>query len=192
MSTSASGRVINENGAGISGLGVHLEDVSRVLVVSLAKAATNSTGQFSLTYADDSPVSSEPGKQVRQLRLRVLVGQHVIKEVLQADSTQPALTFATIQRNAEEATSWWATLGTGAPSRVTPGNAVRWLVDNEDAWGHTQDVIERAGTLDIMQLSIDIEEFETALHIEKPVIVLRFDPTNPIDAAHRRLIDVDD
>ena len=192
MSTSANGRVIDENGTGLSGLDVHLEDVSRVRVVSLAKATTNSAGQFSLTYADDFTVSNEPGKQIRQLRLCILVGQHVIKEVVQPDSMQPTLTFATIQRNADEATSWWATLGTGAASRVSHSNAIRWLVDNEDAWGHTQDVISRAQTLDIMQLSIELDEYSLYLHTEKPRIVLQFDPTSPLTATNRRQIDDDD
>ena len=73
MSNSANGRVIDENGTGIAGLAVQLDDVSQVLVVTLAKGATNSSGNFSLTYAD-ALSSNEPGKQVRELRLRVLVG----------------------------------------------------------------------------------------------------------------------
>src|SRR4029077_16027847 len=118
MSNSANGRVIDENGAGIAGLAVQLDDVSQVLIVPLARGATNSSGNFSLTYADGLS-SNEPGKQVRQLRLRVLVGLHPIKEVLCADTTQPTITFDTIQGTVAEATSWWATLGTGAPSRLT-------------------------------------------------------------------------
>jgi phosphatidylserine/phosphatidylglycerophosphate/cardiolipin synthase-like enzyme len=191
MSSSASGRVINENGAGIAGLGVHLEDISQVLVVSLAKGTTNSSGNFSLTYPENLS-SNEPGKQVRQLRLRILVGLHPIKEVVRADTTQPAITFETIQRTVAEATSWWATLGTGAPSRLSHSNAIRWLVDNVDAWGHTQDVISRAQTLDIMQLSIAIDEFSPNLHTEIPHIILRFDPNKPFDSSHRRNINDND
>jgi peptidoglycan hydrolase-like protein with peptidoglycan-binding domain len=43
MSTSASGKVVDENGVGLSGLGVHLE----ALVVSLVKTTMNSAGQDS-------------------------------------------------------------------------------------------------------------------------------------------------
>ncbi|MFY9572917.1 MAG: phospholipase D-like domain-containing protein, partial [Blastocatellia bacterium] len=185
MSTSATGRVIDENGAGIAGLGVRLEDISQLLVVSLAKGATNNTGNFSLTYAD-SVSGNQPGKQLRTLRLRVLVGEHPIREVVQSDTLDSTLAFATIQATVAEATSWWATLGTGAPSRLSHSNAIRWLVDNVDAWGHTQDVISRASTLDIMQLSIDIDEFCHDFHIEKPLIVLQFDPNNPMSASNRR------
>ena len=131
---------------------------------------------------------------MRQLRLRILVGLHPIKEVVRADTTEPAITFETIQRTVAEATSWWATLGTGAPSRLSHSNAIRWLVDNVDAWGHTQDVISRAQTLDIMQLSIAIDEFSPNLHTEKPRIILRFDPdpNKPFDSSHRRDINDND
>ena len=117
---------------------------------------------------------------------------HPIKEVLRADTTQPTITFDTIQRTVAEATSWWATLGTGAPSRLTHSNAVRWLVDNVDAWGHTQAVISRAQKLDILQLSIAIDEFSTNLHTEKPKIILEFDPNTPLDSRHRRNINDND
>jgi phosphatidylserine/phosphatidylglycerophosphate/cardiolipin synthase-like enzyme len=185
MSNSANGKVIDEHGAGIVGLDVQLDDISQVLVVLLAKGTTTTDGNFSLTYAE-SPISNDPGKQARRLRLRILVGLHPIKEIIRADSTQPTITFDTVQRTAAEATSWWATLGTGAPSRLTRSNAVRWLVDNVDAWGHTQDVISNARKLDIMQLSIAIDEFHPDFHIEKPQIVLAFDPNAPLDSLHRR------
>lgn len=193
MSNSANGKVIDENGAGMVGLGVELDDISQVQVVSLAKGTTTTDGSFSLTYADYQS-SDGPGMQPRQLRLRILVGLHPITEIIRADSTQTTLTFDTIQRPAAEATSWWATLGssTGAPSRLTRSNAVRWLVDNVDAWGHTQDVISRAQTLDIMQLSIAIDEYHSDFHIEKPQIVLAFDPAAPLDSLHRRNLDEND
>jgi phosphatidylserine/phosphatidylglycerophosphate/cardiolipin synthase-like enzyme len=191
MSNSAHGKVIDENGDGIEGLGVHLEDISQVLVVTLARGTTNGAGNFSLTYPD-ALSSNEPGRQVRQLRLRILVGQHPIKEIVQADTTQPTLTFETIQRTVAEANGWWATLGTGAPSRLSHSNAIRWLVDNVDAWGHTQKVISQASTLDIMQLSISIDEFSPNLHTETPRIILEFDPAKPLDPKNKRNINDND
>jgi hypothetical protein len=89
---------------------------------------------------------------------------------------------------AAETSSWWATLGTGAPSRLTHGNAVRWLVDNEDAWGRVETVIENTKTrasdasnttkvsLDVMQLQIEVDEYNKDITSETPLIVLRFDP----------------
>jgi phosphatidylserine/phosphatidylglycerophosphate/cardiolipin synthase-like enzyme len=155
--------------------------------------ATTAAGQFSLgPYADDGVVADAPGKQVRQLRLRVLVGQHILKEIVRADTAQP-IAFGTITVKREEATSWFATLGTGQPSRLSRSDALRWLVDNEAAWGHTQKVIAAADTLDIMQLHIDVDEFSPTVESEKPKIVLFFDSTpDPLDAAHKRRMDPDD
>jgi phosphatidylserine/phosphatidylglycerophosphate/cardiolipin synthase-like enzyme len=191
MSTSANGRVIDENGNGIKGVGVHLEDISQVLVVSLKTGETDANGNFSLTYADHLP-SNGPGQQVRQLRLRYTVGLHPIKEVVRADTTPSPLTFETFQTTQAEANGWWATLKTGAPSRLSHSNAIRWLVDNVDAWGHTQQVISQASTLDIMQLSISIDEFSPNLHTEKPRVILEFDPAAPLDPTHRRKINDND
>src|SRR5262245_10664398 len=192
MSTSASGKVVDETGEGLSALDITLDDISRVREISLARASTVA-GQFSLgPYPDDAPAANEPGKQVRQLRLRVLVGMHILKEIPVADTPQP-LVFGTITVKRDEATSWFATLGTGQPSRLSRSNAVRWLVDNEAAWGHTQKVIAKADTLDIMQLHIDVDEFKPNERDEKPQIVLFFDSTpEPLDAAHKRAMDPDD
>ena len=97
---------------------------------------------------------------------------------------------------AGERDSKLATLGDGTPSRLTQANALRWLVDNEAAWGHVQEVIEFAGThqgkLDIMQLQIDVDKFSHGFRIEKPLIVLRFDPNAPLDALHKRKLDEHD
>ena len=195
MSTSASVTVLDENGHGLSGVGVYLDDISRLRVIQLGKDVTNTDGRVTFSYAADAADPGSPGKQARLLRLRVQVGQHVLKEVQRADSPQ-ALTFDPITLKTGERDSRLATLGTGAPARVTQANAVRWLVDNEAAWGRVQDVIEFAGThkgkLDVMQLQIDVEDFSHAFRVEKPLIVLRFDPNAPLDAAHRRLLNEKD
>lgn len=192
MSTSATGTVRDEQGEGLSGLGVTLDDVSRLREIPLA-TATTAAGVFQLgPYPDDQPVANEPGRQPRQLRLRVLVGQHVLAEIVRED-TAALLSFATISVKRDEATSWWATLGSGQPSRLSRSNGLRWLVDNEAAWGHTQKVIAAADALDIMQLHIDVDEFSPTVENEKPQIVLFFDSTpQSLDAAHKRGMDPDD
>lgn len=192
MSTSGNGTVRDEQGEALSGLGVTLDDISRLREVSLA-TATTVAGAFALgPYAEDDVASNEPGRQARQLRLRVLVGQHVLTEIIREDSAQP-LNFGTISVKRDEATSWWATLGSGQPSRLSRSNALRWLVDNEAAWGHTQQVIAAADTLDIMQLHIDVGEFSPTAENEKPQIVLFFDSTpQPLDGTHKRPMDPDD
>jgi phosphatidylserine/phosphatidylglycerophosphate/cardiolipin synthase-like enzyme len=77
-------------------------------------------------------------------------------------------------------------LRTGTASRLTQGNALRWLADNEDGWGRVADVVKNGSTIDVMQLSIDVDPYHAdaadgSSHItdENPVVVLRFDPAQP-------------
>ena len=197
MTTSATGSVVDEASHGISGLRVVLEDVSQQFDVKLASDTTlDPSGSFTLSYAEGSVVSPEPGKQIRQMRLRVMVGQHIVKEIVQADlTTQPQLAYGPITLKRAEAESWWATLGTGAPARMTAGNAIQWLADNEEGWGRVADLLDKAGTLDVMQLEIEIDKHGDAIDMttEKPEIVLRFAPNLPLDDTHaRNIVPADD
>jgi phosphatidylserine/phosphatidylglycerophosphate/cardiolipin synthase-like enzyme len=218
MSTSASGTVLDETGKGISGLSVLLEDVSRQFDIKLATATTDTGGNFSLSYAEDIATSTDPGKQSRQLRLRIKLGQRVLKEIAQNDepasnsvaradlANQGQLLFREIQLERAESDSWWATLGTGSPSRLTHGNAIQWLVDNEEGWARVADLIKAAGTvtpptdrgfkpgLDVMQLEIEIDKYVAVETREKPRVVLSFDPDSakPLDATHVRDVDTAD
>ena len=177
MSTSAQGKVVDGQGAEIAGLTIVLDDVSGLFERELARVDKTTAGSFELTYAADD---TEGG---RQLRLRIRIGHHVLKEVEQDDVTTPQLSFGSIPlASAAEATSVLATLGTGAPSRFTQGNALAWLADNVDAWGATADLITAAGTPDhgtelhVMQLQLDVGRFASFPIDEQPKIVLRFDP----------------
>ena len=125
MSTSATGKVVDEHGAGLPALGVTLEDISRQFDVTLGRDSTKDAGQFTLTYAPDLGTSSAAGSQVRKLRLRIKLGQHILKEIVQDDQIQDdAIIFPTITLNRADAESWWATLNSGAPSRLmrSPGS----------------------------------------------------------------------
>lgn len=178
MSTSATGTVSDENGQGIEGLGVVLDDVSQQFDIQLnkQKVTTASDGTFSLSYADYLS-TSEPGKQARQLRLRIMLGQHVLNETARADnSTHDRITFNPIQLKRGEAESRYATLGSGAPSRLTQGNAIRWLADNEDGWARVAELIQNATILDVMQLTIAVGAYQIDETKEKPKVILGFDP----------------
>ena len=198
MTTSATATITDESGSGIAGLAIALDDVSQQFDVKLARGKTDASGRFTLSYAEGSVVTPEAGKQVRKMRLRILVGQHILKEIVGVDSTtQAQLAYGTLQFKRAEAESWWATLGTGAPSRLTSGNAVQWLADNEEGWGRVAELLDNAGTLDVMQLEIDIDKHGDAIDMttEKPVIVLRFasNPDLPLDATHaRNIVPADD
>jgi phosphatidylserine/phosphatidylglycerophosphate/cardiolipin synthase-like enzyme len=190
MSTAAAGRVVDENGTGLSKLGVTIEDISRQFDISLNDTVTADSGSFSLSYAADLVTSASAGQQIRTLRLRFKVGQHILKEIVQVD--QPAtdtLTFPPITIARIDAESWWATLNGGQPSRLSEGNALSWLADNVDAWGRVADVIASAKTLDVMQLTVDIgaikrDDSKTPPLQENPVVVLRFDGDNTPTADH--------
>ena len=68
MTTSANGSVVDEARRGIAGLRVVLEDVSQQFDVKLASGSTQDpSGSFTLSYAEGSVVSPEPGKQIHQL-----------------------------------------------------------------------------------------------------------------------------
>src|SRR3954468_16697613 len=146
MTTSAVGLVVDENDVGIADLNVVIEDVSQQFDILLDSQATNAQGAFGLHYVGYAFAPSTPGRQVRRLRLRVRVGQHVVKEIVQDDpATDDHITFPKIRLlSREEATNWWATLGTGKASRKTSGNAVRWLADNEEGWSRVATVVENA------------------------------------------------
>jgi phosphatidylserine/phosphatidylglycerophosphate/cardiolipin synthase-like enzyme len=178
MSTSASGTVSDETGSGIAALGVVLDDVSQQFDIRLnkQKVITGSDGTFSLSYADYL-ATSEPGKQPRQLRLRIMLGQHVLNEVTRADdSTHDHVTFDPISLKRGEAASRYATLGTGSASRLTQGNAIRWLADNEDGWARVAQLIQNATILDVMQLTIEVGAYQLDETKEKPTVILAFDP----------------
>ncbi|HWZ72450.1 MAG TPA: phospholipase D-like domain-containing protein [Casimicrobiaceae bacterium] len=200
MTTSAVGKVVDEHDVGLPGLGVVLEDISQQFDVQLATDTTETQGAFSLTYADYLHVPDEPGKQLRRLRLRIRLGQHVLHEILQDDlPSQDQLTFASIKLTQDEANAWWATLRSGAPSRKTDGNAIRWLADDEDAWDRVAKVIDTASRpdakLDIMQLTIDTGKFQAdqpndpGFLREDPFVVLQFDANDKLSPSNNFVLD---
>jgi len=191
-------------------LNVVIEDVSQQFDVLLDSQATNAQGAFALRYVGYKFEPSTPGRQIRKLRLRVRVGQHVVKEIAQDDlPTDDHITFPKIRLTREEAQGWWATLGTGTASRKTSGNAVRWLADNEEGWSRVATVIANASkpepgnpdhvpALDVMQLTIDCGKFRPdqgttkGLLLEDPLVVLQFDATNALTLANPRELDEKD
>jgi phosphatidylserine/phosphatidylglycerophosphate/cardiolipin synthase-like enzyme len=207
MTTSAVGLVVDEHDVGIADLKVVIEDVSQQFDVVLDSQTTNAQGAFALRYVGYKFEPSTPGRQIRKLRLRVRIGQHVVKEIAQDDlPTDDHITFPKIRLTREEAVSWWATLGTGTASRKTSGNAVRWLADNEAGWSRVATVIGNASqrfaadpnhppALDVMQLTIDCEKFHAdqgatkGLLLEDPRVVLQFDPSNPLTVVNKRDLD---
>jgi phosphatidylserine/phosphatidylglycerophosphate/cardiolipin synthase-like enzyme len=190
VSSSAQGKVVDGQGGDVAGLTVILDDVSGLLERELARVDRTTSGSFNLSYpADDSELG-------RRLRLRIRIGHHVLEEVEQDDVTTAQLGFGSIPlASGAEATSHLATLGTGAPSRFTTGNAIKWLADNVDAWSTTSELIKGAtDQLHVMQLQLDVGKFPKPPATEKPKIVLEFDPASmtQADGSVRDLTSVDD
>lgn len=176
MSKLATGRVLDLDGQGIAGLNIDIEDVSqlhdgRVLNQDQSKP-TDSSGAFQVEYKPYAFNTTRPGAQARQLRLTVRLGRVLVKEVFQNEGAfGDTVNFGDISVARADAERWRPTLGTGKVSRMSSGNAIRWLADNTDAWDRAAKVIDSATTLDIMQLEIDIDKFKT----DKPRIVLHFE-----------------
>jgi phosphatidylserine/phosphatidylglycerophosphate/cardiolipin synthase-like enzyme len=188
MSTSATGTIQDEKGKPVPGITVVLDDISVLFDQAFDKPKQSDTnGQFSFDYAAD--FFGIDGSTPRQLRLRLCIGRHILKELVQSDVNDAVLALGIITVNSKSL-GWLATTtpaqtaiaDTGEPQRVTSGNAVEWLCDNVDAWGRTADLLADAATtktgVDLMQLTIDIEPFQSdksALQ-QDPDVVLRFSP----------------
>jgi phosphatidylserine/phosphatidylglycerophosphate/cardiolipin synthase-like enzyme len=196
MTTNATGSVVDENGRGLMGLVVVIENASSLNDhEELDRTTTDGSGNFKLHYVNDFATGDEPGQPVRQLRLRVMLGQHTLTQLLKTDlPKQDLITFDPIHLTQAEAISRWATLGTGLPSRLTDGNAVRWLADNFDAWGRVAAVMRNPSVLDVMQLDIHVDKFHPQFTDEKPQTVLEFDPDSkkPFNAVVPRAMDAGD
>jgi len=181
MSKSATGTIVDqENGSGLAGLNVDIEDVSQLhdqRPLNSNPTVTGASGAFNLSYAAYAFNTTRPGAQARHLRLTVRVGRHVIKEVFQNEGAfGDTVNFGTIVLPRAEAVSRRATNGTGKETRLSSGNPIRWLADNVDAWRHVADVTTNSSNLDVMQLIIDIGEFKK----DNPVVVLDFQQSDTI------------
>lgn len=179
MSKFATGSVVGqETGLGIAGLNIDIEDMSRLhdgQILNKDPFVTDASGNFNLEYAPYAFNTTRPGAQARELRLTIRLGRHVLKEIFQNEGAfGDTIDFDKIEFASAEAESWLATLSTGKETRVSTGNAIRWLVDNVDAWQKTAQVIKSASTLDVMQLEIQVGDFKK----DNPVVVLDF-PTPP-------------
>jgi phosphatidylserine/phosphatidylglycerophosphate/cardiolipin synthase-like enzyme len=180
MSTSANGTVVDKNGDPISGFTIVLDEVSSLFERELARIDKTTSGSFSLSYQGDAPGMTT----VRKLRLRIRLGQHVVHEEERDDVVSGGLDLGSIAlTNADEATSRLATLGTGLPSQLTDGNAIKWLVDNVEGWTRTAEVIEKSTSeLYVMQLQLDVGPFAKLANEIEPKIVLRFNPLSMLNA----------
>src|SRR5690242_8398656 len=129
MSSTATGTLQDETGAGVAGLQLVLDNLSVVFDENLGHMETPASGEFSFNYDEDRFL--DPSHTTfRKLRLRIRLGRHLLREIEISDTLAP-LSFGVIRINSQSV-GWRATVtppsaaDTGSPSRVTSGNAVEW------------------------------------------------------------------
>jgi phosphatidylserine/phosphatidylglycerophosphate/cardiolipin synthase-like enzyme len=183
MSTSAQGRVIDENGTGVAGLRVLVIDASHLDIGDLGFADTGAAGDFVVSY--DADPHTDLG--TRQMRIVVFSSMHrQLSSTEVPDVAADVLPIADIKIASVEHSGWTVTLGgSHAATPVRDGNLIRVMIDNEGAWSHIKDAISGAAkSVDLMQLEFDVPaDFNAAPPVEHPEIVLSFDgavdPTAP-------------
>ena len=188
MSTRAVGRVVDlDTGSGVGELSVALYDITALIGdARVARAETEPSGEFELEYGN-APRRDLDGGEVgpRVFRLCVHAPVRVVWEQRVEDVADATLSIPTIRISGGRLSGWLVTDDAGTPTRLTRDNAVRWLVDNEDAWAYTADVIHAARqSLDIMQLDPAVAVYEADECAETPKVVLAFGPR--LDRDHDR------
>lgn len=185
MSKSAVGSVVDlENGSGLAGLNIDIEDVSQVHDNQFLNdpLVTDSSGQFNVSYKAYAYNTAKPGAQARQLKLTIRIGRQVLKEIFQNEGAfGDTVDFGQITLHRAAATSWRATLGDNNESRVSGGNSIRWLADNVDAWKYAANVMKNSSNLDIMQLQIDVGKYTKDNTKDNPIVVLDFSSNDTIN-----------
>ncbi len=183
MSTSVSGRLVDESGSALANLHVLVRDESALFSSDLASADSGSDGRFTIAI----PADLTPDMGTRRLGVYVRTnGRRTIYTKQVSDSTTATLELGDISIRKVDATGWTVTLlGSTQALPVRDGNAIRPLIDDEVAWGHLTEVINGATQfVNLMQLEFDVPHtYDPAPPQEQPEIVFSFsspvDPVNP-------------
>lgn len=190
MSTSVTGRVIDESGNGIAGLVVVVRTESDLFPSDLGNAATDSSGSYTVTIPIDH-MTDVFG--TRQLGVYVRTGVYkqpatgpkipagrVLYSHTYPDDSGDTLTIQDITLHTADIKGWVVSLpGTTNALPVRNGNALRPLVDDKAAWQHLADSIRGAQqAVSVMQLEFDMPRgYQADATQEYPEIVLAFPDT---------------
>jgi phosphatidylserine/phosphatidylglycerophosphate/cardiolipin synthase-like enzyme len=176
LSTSAAGRLADENNRPWEGFTVAVSDARALFHAELASAKTNDQGQFSLSYLGDS-FAGQFGHRQLELTVSDKVRRVVLHELL--DDTDAQLTLnRTIKRADGE--GLLVTLGKGTPRFVSQGNAVTLLMD-KDAFEHASKLFKEAeDSIFVSQLLFALPAFfdADATH-EIPELIFAFHVPEP-------------
>ncbi|HXL91632.1 MAG TPA: phospholipase D-like domain-containing protein [Streptosporangiaceae bacterium] len=188
MSTSLTGKLINDSGVPLPGLTVVVADESACTDLTLGSADSQSDGTFSVSYVGDLTVTSFGA---RTLGIRVFTQAH--RQLLyqtRPDSGTAPISLGDLQIAQTEVTGWTVTLGgKGAALPVRDGNGIVPLIDDHDAWQHIADSMNGAqSVINVMQLEFDMPSNYVADDTkEKPEVVISFG--DPFDPATGRVVD---
>lgn len=189
MSTSVTGRVVDESGAGITGLAVVVSDESACFPDDLGFIDTDASGTYTVPIGTDA--MSDFGTRTLGVTVRtgayknppsgpkVPVGRVLYTQTL-ADGTDDVLTVADITLRTADVQGWPVSLpGTTNALQVRSGNALRPLPDDQVAWQRVADSIGKAQqSVSVMQLTFDMPRtYDPDAGAEDPEIIVAFPPT---------------
>ncbi len=187
MSTRADGRLVDENGTPWEGLTVSVHDTVALFGSEIGSVTTGGDGRFEISYLDD-PFAADFGRR----RLDVVVRDKVRRELLRHsvdDVDAQRLVVGELVLRRADVLGFLVTLGTGAPTSLSQGNALKLLID-EEAFEHGIGRIEQAtSSVLLSQLFFAVpEQFRADPAQETPALVFRFaDPQPTLGALPRPL-----
>jgi phosphatidylserine/phosphatidylglycerophosphate/cardiolipin synthase-like enzyme len=149
--------------------------------------AVDGGGVFRLDVESLDPVeSTDPGTIIPTFQVRVVdrVGRQLTEDKL-LSGTAASHDLGDIKVNRADAEGLLVTHRTGVPAFVSEGNAVKLLVDGEEAFGRVADEMKLAAhSIDMTQLFFAVpDDFNKDEPKEKPALIFKFSAPDvtPID-----------
>jgi phosphatidylserine/phosphatidylglycerophosphate/cardiolipin synthase-like enzyme len=187
VSTTLEGRLVDENGAPWESLTVSVHDTVGLFASKLGSATTAADGRFEIPFPDD-PFVAEFGRRPVEVVVQDRVRRVLLRREFD-DSDAPRLLVGDLVLRRADVLGFLVTLGTGAATALSRGNAVKLLID-EEAFEHGAARFEDATSSVLMsQLYFDVpKEFHTNPADETPSLIFRFTPPPPTVAGPTRKV----
>jgi phosphatidylserine/phosphatidylglycerophosphate/cardiolipin synthase-like enzyme len=183
MSTSIIGTLISETGQPLPRLHVVIRDESAIFPSVVGETDSDNNGAFTVNYGAD--LTPELGTRKLVCYVTTQMGRQLL-QISKDDVASAVLTLGNVTIKQAETTGYVVTLGgSGQAASVRDGNAVRPLIDDQDAWSYLKDKMRGAqASINLMELEFDIPpQYNAAPDQEDPEIVFSFgqpvDPANP-------------
>jgi phosphatidylserine/phosphatidylglycerophosphate/cardiolipin synthase-like enzyme len=187
MSTSVTGRVVDDSGNGIPGLQVTVRGESEIFTSQLGTTATtDSSGNYTVTIPEDPFAGSSSSPRKVGVHIFTVKGTRELSHASYDDPSTGSLSATQVTLRAADVTGWAVSLpGSTNALPIRNGNALRPLIDDQTAWGHVAQAITGAQkSILVMQLTFDLPKLDADVIDADPEIVLSFpasfDPANPV------------